>query len=198
MVNCSLCKHHYLKHTNKYSVISDCKKGHFRIVSAHEVEPPKECSDFEPKGLTDEEKEIMKNLHACPVEGLKYDEGKNHMGLMCENFSRALWEVAKVSTFGANKYGVNSWQNLSNPKERYMDALCRHLFKHLQGEKVDDESGLLHLQHMCWNALALLEFELKDDNMTCALKQSLDKVQEDMKVGGILKVLKESEEESGR
>lgn len=97
------------------------------------------------------------------LEGKKYDTGKNRMGLMCENFSRALWEVAKVSTFGANKYGANSWRNLSNPKERYMDALCRHLFKHLQGEKIDDESGLLHLQHMCWNALALLEFELKPE-----------------------------------
>ena len=25
------------------------------------------------------------------IEGLKYDNGKNRMGLMCENFSRALW-----------------------------------------------------------------------------------------------------------
>ncbi len=111
--------------------------------------------------ITEEVKESMDTFRVIP-EGKKYDEGKNRMGLMCENFSRALWEVAKVSTFGANKYGVNSWQNLSNPKERYLDALCRHLFKHLQGEKVDDESGLLHLQHMCWNALALLEFELKE------------------------------------
>ena len=43
-----------------------------------------------------------------------------------------------------------------------MDALCRHLFQHLQGDKVDDESGLLHLQHCAWNILALLEFELKE------------------------------------
>ena len=147
MINCAKCKHHYIKHTDKYSIISDCKKGHFRIASAYEVEPPKECSDFE---LAD------------TVEGKKYDTGKNRMGLMCENFSRALWEVGKVSTFGANKYGANNWQHLENPKERYMDALCRHLFQHLQGEKVDDESGLLHLQHMCWNALALLEFELNE------------------------------------
>ena len=116
--------------------------------------------------------DVVKNSYkACDLkvskiknnEGKKYDEGKNRMGLMCENFSRALWEVAKISTFGANKYGDNTWQNLSNPKERYMDALCRHLFQHLQGNKVDSDSGLLHLQHMCWNALALLEFELKPE-----------------------------------
>lgn len=112
--------------------------------------------------ITEEVKESIDTFRVIP-EGKKYDEGKNCMGLMCENFSRALWEVAKVSTFGANKYGVNSWQNLSNPKERYLDALCRHLFKHLQGEKVDDESGLLHLSHLAWNILALLEFELKPE-----------------------------------
>ena len=116
-------------------------------------------------------------------EGKKYDTGKNRMGLMCENFSRALWEVGRVSTYGCEKYSANSWQNLSNPKERYMDALCRHLFKHLQGEQYDSESGLRHLSHLIWNGLCLLEFELKDDNICCALKQSLDRVQEDMKVG---------------
>lgn len=127
------------------------------------------------------------------IEGKKYDTGKNRMGLMCENFSRALCEVAKVSTFGANKYGENSWQNLDNAKSRYMDALCRHLFKHLQGEKVDDESGLLHLSHLAWNALALLEFELEDtiklgsaDGMYQALNMAKEFLQET-----------ESEEENG-
>lgn len=185
MVDCSKCKHHYIKMLDKYTGRSDCKKGHFKTISNIEVEPPKECSDFEPKGLTEEEKEIMKNLHACPVEGLKYDTGKNRMGLMCENFSRALWEVAKVSTFGANRYGANNWQYLENPKERYMDALCRHLFQHLQGNKVDSDSGLLHLSAVCWNALALLEFELKDtiklgsaDGMYQALNMAKEFLQE--------------------
>ena len=96
------------------------------------------------------------------IEGKKYDEGKNRMGLVLQGFANALWEVGRVGTFGANKYSPNSWQNLTNGKERYLDALCRHLFKHLQGEKVDDESGLLHLSHLAWNSLCLLEFELKD------------------------------------
>ena len=115
--------------------------------------PPEECDKFSPL-----------NTSCCnpKLEGKKYDTGKNRVGLMCEGFSRALWEVAKVSTFGANRYGANNWQLLDNPKERYMDALCRHLFQHLQGKKVDDDSGLLHLQHCAWNVLALLEFELKE------------------------------------
>lgn len=96
------------------------------------------------------------------IEGKKYDNGKNRMGLVLQGFSNALWEVGRVGTFGCSKYGENSWQNLDNAKSRYLDALCRHLFQHLQGEKVDDESGLLHLSHLAWNSLCLLEFELKD------------------------------------
>lgn len=111
--------------------------------------------------ITEEVKDSMDTFRVIP-EGKKYDEGKNRMGLVLQGFSDALWEVGRVGTFGANKYSPNSWQNLTNGKERYLDALCRHLFKHLQGEKVDDESGLLHLSHLAWNALCLLEFELKE------------------------------------
>lgn len=113
------------------------------------------------------------------IEGKKYDEGKNRMGLMCENFSRALWEVAKVSTFGANKYGANNWQLLEHPKERLTDALCRHLFQYMQGQDIDDESGLNHLAHVCWNCLALLEFELKSDE-----KERLIRIALGLELGG--------------
>lgn len=145
MVDCRKCKNIYKKSINEFTSIWACKLGILKEIREGRVEMPTECSSYE---------EV--------TEGKKYDTGKNRVGLMCEGFSRALWEVAKVSTFGANKYGANNWQLLENPKERYMDALCRHLFQHLQGEKIDDESGLLHLQHCAWNCLALLEFELKD------------------------------------
>ena len=112
--------------------------------------------------MDEQDIEVMEKTRSCPVEGLKYDNGKNRMGLVLQGFSNALWEVGRVGTFGAKRYGANNWQHLENPKERYMDALCRHLFKHLQGEKVDEESGLLHLSHLAWNSLCLLEFELKD------------------------------------
>ena len=142
--------------------------------------------------------EVIKSMGTFRVisEGKKYDTGKNRMGLVLQGFSNALWEVGRVGTFGAKKYGEFNWCYLDNAKSRYKDALFRHLFQYMQGKDLDDESGIKHLSHACWNALALLEFELKDNNMTCALKQSLDKVQEDMKVDGILKALKESEEEN--
>ena len=145
MVDCTKCKN-FVEKQDARGMYCECLMDAFLERENFKQEFPISCSAFEEKGF----------------EGKKYDDDKNCMGLMCENFSRALWEVAKVSTFGANKYGVNSWQTLSNPKERYMDALCRHLFQHLQGDKIDDESGLLHLQHCAWNILALLEFELKE------------------------------------
>ena len=197
MVDCVKCKHHYIKMLDKYAGSSDCKKGHFKTISDIAVETPKECSDFEPKGLTEEEKEIMKNLHACPVEGLKYDNGKNRMGLVLQGFSNALWEVGRVGTFGANKYSPNSWQNLTNGKERYLDALCRHLFKHLQGEKIDDESGLLHLSHLAWNALCLLEFELKENHdIQNVWENFLNKAQEEM--SGVAELKREYERSKNR
>lgn len=144
MVDCNKCKN-FVYEVTPFGTHIECSKDLFDKLGNNIFKKPDKCSVFENK-----------------EEGKKYDTGKNRMGLMCENFSRALWKVGEVSTFGANKYSDNSWQNLSNPKSRYMDALCRHLFQHLQGKKIDNESGLLHLQHVCWNALALLEFELKE------------------------------------
>lgn len=86
MADCAKCKHHYIKMLDKYTGRSDCKKGHFKTISNVEVEPPKECSDFEPKGLTEEEKEVMKNLHACPVEGQKIRQRQKPYGASLTRF----------------------------------------------------------------------------------------------------------------
>lgn len=118
--------------------------------------------------ITEEVKESMDTFRVIP-EGKKYDKGKNRMGLVLQGFSNALWEVGRVGTFGANKYGENNWMYLDNAKNRYKDALFRHLFQYMQGKDLDDESGIKHLSHACWNCLALLEFELGEtitDEMT--------------------------------
>ena len=90
-------------------------------------------------------------------KGVKLDKGKNRMSLVFNGFSHALWQVAEVGTFGANKYTDNGWQSVENPQERYTNALLRHLFKFYNGEQIDEESGLSHLAHLAWNALAILE-----------------------------------------
>jgi hypothetical protein len=96
------------------------------------------------------------------MNGNKYDSGKPMSGLMLRDFAGALTKVAEVSTYGCLKYGSPSgWQRVENGQTRYHDALVRHLLSEPSQEK-DEESGLLHLAHAAWNALAILELKLKE------------------------------------
>ncbi len=89
--------------------------------------------------------------------GAKLDAGKPRVGLMIDGFPRALLEVAKISTFGANKYSDGGWLRVPNGIARYKDAMQRHNLKIARGGIVDPDSGLLHAAHAAWNALAILE-----------------------------------------
>ena len=97
------------------------------------------------------------------MTGLKYDKGKPRMWLLP---FLSLYEIAKVLTFGAEKYAPNSWQTVENGQERYSNALLRHLTEiQEQGNTSrDPESGLLHWSHVGCNALFLIYFAVKEDN----------------------------------
>jgi hypothetical protein len=94
--------------------------------------------------------------------GAKLDAGKNRCGLVINGFSRALWQVARVGTFGAAKYTPNGWVEVENGVERYTDAMHRHLLDEAQGQDFDSDSTLLHAAHAAWNALARLELMLRE------------------------------------
>ena len=66
--------------------------------------------------------------------------------------------IVEVFHFGAQKYEPNTWQKLEDGEDRYRAALFRHLVAHEKGELRDPESGLLHAQHMAWNAIAVMYF----------------------------------------
>lgn len=72
-------------------------------------------------------------------------------------------EIVKVFTFGSQKYAPNTWMNLENGERRYHAALLRHLCAFEKGETHDPESGLNHLSHVAWNALAILHFSLQKE-----------------------------------
>lgn len=95
--------------------------------------------------------------------GAKLDSGKIRAGLVINGFSRALEEVSKVGTFGANKYSDNGWMQVSNGIERYTDALHRHLLSEAKGEINDPESNLKHAAHAAWNALARLDLIMRSE-----------------------------------
>ena len=96
--------------------------------------------------------------------GVKHDAGKPRLGLVFNDFAKALQEVGKVGTFGAKAYEDSNWLRVKNGKQRYTDAMYRHLMKCAEGEAVDHDSKLTHLGHACWNLLAILELTLKDEN----------------------------------
>lgn len=92
--------------------------------------------------------------------GMKYDGGKPRMDLVMKGFPRALLEIGKVAEFGAKKYDEDSWKTVPDGLKRYAAALSRHELKeHIEGP-YDSESELLHKAHLAWNALAVLELYL--------------------------------------
>lgn len=105
--------------------------------------------------------------------GKKFDSGKNKIGMVLSYFSLSIPSVGLVGTFGNKKYGNgfhdSNWDKVENGKERYLDALIRHLFSYMSGTKIDLESGRPHLAHAAWNVLALLEMDLR-------LEQPIEKV----------------------
>lgn len=98
-----------------------------------------------------------KNLH---VAGAKDDSGKNRVGLVFSGFAESLEAVARVGTFGANKYTPYGWLEVPNAEERYTDAMLRHYLKE-RTELFDTGEGgsmELHAAAVAWNALARLHF----------------------------------------
>ena len=95
-------------------------------------------------------------------EGKKYDTGNPMVGTLCRIFPNALLAVGECIEFGTHKYpAVDNWQKVDDAFNRYQDAMMRHLLKHNIGKELDEETGLTHLQHMTWNALAILELYLR-------------------------------------
>lgn len=84
----------------------------------------------------------------------KFDDGKLMMELIPPETFEA---IARVLTYGANKYSPDSWKKV-DPK-RYQGALLRHLTAYMKDPNgVDLESGLLHIDHLLCNAAFLSYF----------------------------------------
>ena len=80
------------------------------------------------------------------VQGIKFDAQKPRMDLLD---GHAIEQLARVLTFGAQKYDAHNWRK-GIGKSRLIAAALRHLFAYLRGEDRDPESGLSHVAHaMC-------------------------------------------------
>lgn len=95
------------------------------------------------------------------VPGAKDDKAKPMAGVLLD-FSRALQTVVDVGTYGAKKYKRQAWCVVPEGSQRYTDAMMRHLLAmDVDPDGLDKETGLPHLAHVAWNALAVLELQAR-------------------------------------
>ena len=71
---------------------------------------------------------------------------------------------SRVAEHGAVKYSPWNWSK-GLPRVQILSSLLRHTFSYLRGEDRDKDSGLLHTDHILWNAVSLchnVRWELED------------------------------------
>jgi|SRR6185312_14093137 len=76
--------------------------------------------------------------------GTKHDGNKPDLTLVNRQVVEA---AARALMYGARKYGRDNYK-LGIDENRIKAAILRHLFADLDGERLDPESGLEHLDHV--------------------------------------------------
>lgn len=90
-------------------------------------------------------------------EGIKHDQQKIRWDLVPFD---AVNEIAKVLTFGAEKYAARNWEKGMN-WSRAFGALQRHLTRWFHGQDKDKETRLTHLANAGCCLFFLLAWELR-------------------------------------
>ncbi|MGL4480876.1 MAG: dATP/dGTP diphosphohydrolase domain-containing protein [Aeromonas veronii] len=96
------------------------------------------------------------SVEDTPTIGSKHDSGKPLMGAVPPN---ALLAVARVLTFGAEKYGRDNWRQVESAETRYLDAALRHINAYQRGEAADPESGESPPAHAVCSLMFMLELQ---------------------------------------
>ena len=88
------------------------------------------------------------------VDGLKYDEGKPMPTLV---HPAMVLGLARIFEYGLVKYERDSWQKFTVEQaiSCLPDAGLRHLYRWMEGERIDPETGYHHLLHAAWNLLVM-------------------------------------------
>ena len=88
----------------------------------------------------------------------KADAGKAKLSLVPQ---KIIYDIARIREYGNNKYpegGRDNWKGVE--KQRYVDAMLRHISAYVSDPKgVDEESGLPHLWHAACDMAFILEKE---------------------------------------
>ena len=89
------------------------------------------------------------------VQAMRFNAGKPELSYIL-SAPYAIEGLAEVFAFGAVKYARDNWKK-GLPQEQVCDSLLRHLTSYMNGEDLDPESGMHHLNHVLWNALIMAD-----------------------------------------
>lgn len=115
--------------------------------------------------------EEIKQMKNDPFYKGKWDKGKIRYELVPLSAIEAL---GKVLTFGATRYGDETWRRLPKANDRYYAATLRHLFAYRNGEYLDNDSGFPHLFHALTNIAFLIELKLSEQKDASKQNAQLD------------------------
>lgn len=93
-------------------------------------------------------------------DGRKDDTGKLRWSLLPLG---ALEETVRVLTKGAEHYAPWGWESVPQARDRYTDALLRHVVAWRNGQRNDPQWGLHHLAHATCDILFLLSLDLRGE-----------------------------------
>ena len=115
---------------------------------------------------------VKKNSNEIDGNAQRFNDNKLMMNLVPVS---AVNSLARVLTYGAKKYDADNWRRGFNYSVPYA-CLMRHMMAFWDGEDIDPESGLSHLDHAIANLAMLIEFEREcphlDDRWTTRVKQN--------------------------
>jgi len=106
-------------------------------------------------------------------KGERYNQGKPKWSLLDYNTIEGL---VKVLDFGMRKYAAHNWKK-GLPYSEIVDSLQRHLNSFMNGEELDPESGLPHVDHMQCNTMFLSFMAKNRPDMDDRYKASVNQLE---------------------